>query len=124
MELAYAHDHGIPWSRFIEEFDESDREHIRAHKILESDRCPSCRRFHADWAVWDPKQEAEFPVDPAPEIAHAHMCVSCAVIANEENALRESMPEGEQMPAGVSIRLSPNTPENAKKYKPTSARIQ
>lgn len=87
------------------------------------DRCPSCRRFHADWVKWDPEQGAEFPVEPAPEIAHAHMCVSCAALANAEKADRQAIPDGEDMPAGISYRFAVNTPENAKKYPPPGPAI-
>ncbi len=100
IELGYCYDHGIPWSRYLEEFSQEDRARVMAFATEKAERCQLCGTAEWEWL------ENKFAYHAAREV-----CFGC----QQKDLLREE--ETGQQP-GVSITLIPGpapVPEKKRK---------
>ena len=88
LETAYAYEHAIPWSEYLERWEAEDRAIVTAVSLERSERCVSCGT--ADW---------EWEVDPNAYEPVVHYCRGCA--------LRETLQKDNDTPKGPghSVRL-------------------
>ena len=105
-------EHGIRYSEFITTWSTTDRDMLRAWKILEAERCSSCNRFSEEWV--DPI--TRIPIDPAPEIPHEYVCEPCRQAESHLASKREQLKEHGQEAHGMTVRFAENTAENRQKY--------
>ena len=89
LELKYAAEHGIPWKRYLAEFDRSDRARIIALQLEEGSRCGLCGTMPWEWEE-NPDAYEAMPV----------VCPGCRLKDQTRDLQDTKTP-------GVSIRLIP-----------------
>lgn len=92
LELGYAVEHGIPWSRYLEEFSSADRGWVIAHTMEQAERCDMCGTASWEW------EENRFAYEAVDSLCQG--CYLKSVFSDQE---------GSSLP-GTNVKLVPVTP--------------